>query len=259
MHVALESLFGLSGKRALVTGGSRGIGREIARVLAAAGAHAVIVGRSLDTCEISARQLREEGLNVDALAADLSDETQIAALFAAVADRHGAIDILVNCAGAFPKFDFLDMTAAQWQQLQSINLRAAFVCMQRAIAQMRTQRRGGRIVNISSVSSLHPGTFGNAAYSAAKAGLNALTRAAALEFAADGITVNAVLPGPIDSGARAAASIPVRGPAADRSRWLAGRPGTPGEVAAAVLFLASPGGAYVSGQTLVVDGGFLVG
>ncbi len=250
----------MSNKVALVTGGSRGIGYEIARTLAAAGARVLIVGRDAAVCEEAAAKLQDEGLQVTAGAADLADEAQIDNLFAGMKNQFGSIDILVNCAGSFPKFDFLQTTREQWDALQQINLRSAFVCMQRAIAQMCEAGRGGRIINISSVSSVHPGTYGNAAYSAAKAGLNALTRNAALEFTAQGITVNAVLPGAIAS--RAPAPPPatiVRGPAAEPQRRLAGRLGTPAEIAAAVLFFAGPGGAYTSGQTLIIDGGFLVG
>lgn len=261
MHAAIDALYSLTGKFALVTGGSRGIGYEIARTLAAAGARVLIVGRDAAACAEAAAKLQAEHLHVIARAADLADEAQIDALFAGVHEEFGSLDILVNCAGSFPKFDFLRTTREQWDALQQINLRSAFVCMQRAIAQMCAAGRGGRIINISSVSSLHPGTYGNAAYSAAKAGLNALTRNAALEFTAQGITVNAVLPGAIASRAPDVPPPvePVRGPAADPQRRLAGRLGTPAEVAAAVLFFASPGGAYTSGQTLIVDGGFLVG
>lgn len=260
----LETLFGLSGRKALVTGGAGGIGRGIARGLAAAGASVVIADRDAERASATAAALGAEGLPVRSRILDLRDEAQVASLFAALEDSGEAPDILINSAGIYPKIEFLEVTREQWDAVHGLNLRASFVCMQHAIAGMLARGQGGRVINISSVAGVHPATHANAHYSAAKAGLNALTRGAALEFTGRGITVNAILPGPIASGdAQSAAQVasdapPVRGPAADRQRWLAGRFGTPDEVAAAVLFLAGPGGAYVSGQTLAVDGGFLV-
>ena len=264
MSEFLQSLFGLPGKVAVITGGGRGMGREIAQSLARAGAHAVIADIDAAAAQETARAFAGAGLAATALTVDLRDDAQIRSLFAQVQRQWGGVDILVNCAGAYPKFDFLTVTREQWESVHELNLRAAFVCMQQAIGLMLAAGRGGRVINISSVASVHPATIANAHYAAAKAGLNALSRGAALEFSGRGITVNAILPGPIASGdAGSAAQVqgdhpPVLGPAADRQRWLAGRFGTPLEVAAAVLFLAGPGGAYVSGQVLAVDGGFLV-
>lgn len=264
MNTYLESLFGLSSRIALVTGGAGGIGRGIARALAEAGARVIIADRNADAASQLASTLSQRGLHAEARPVDLYEEAQIAALFAQLESSDASPDILVNCAGIYPKIEFLEVTREQWDAVHQLNLRGSFVCMQHAIAGMLKRGQGGRIINISSVAGVHPATFANTHYAAAKAGINALTRGAALEFTGQGITVNAILPGPIASGdAHSAAQVksegpPVRGPAADRSRWLAGRFGTPDEVAAAVLFLAGPGGAYVSGQTLAVDGGFLV-
>ena len=152
MHEIIRQLYGLDGKLALVTGSTRGIGREIARVLAAAGATVLINGRSASACEATCRSLCEAGLDARAQPADLGDEAQIEALFESIAAHSNGLDILVNCAGSFPKFDFLETTREQWDGLQQINLRAPFVCMQKAIKQMRHHARGGRIINVSSVS-----------------------------------------------------------------------------------------------------------
>lgn len=257
----LENLFGLRGKIALITGGAGGIGREIARALAQAGAHAVLADIDLPRARAIAETLRDEGLAASALPVDLLDETQIVAMFERLRREIGSVDVLVNNAGSFPKYPFFDITREQWDQVHQLNLRASFVCMQQAIAQMLVAGRGGRVINISSVASQHPATISNMHYAAAKAGVDALTRGAALEFSGRGITVNSILPGPIAAATAMSAaqpSAPVIGPAADRARWLAGRAGTPQEVAAAVLFFAGAGGAYTSGQTLAVDGGFLV-
>ncbi|MGH8446919.1 MAG: SDR family NAD(P)-dependent oxidoreductase [Solimonas sp.] len=264
MNPLYDTLFGLQGRRALVTGAARGLGREIARTLAGAGAQVAIADIDGEAAQATVLSLNAARPCAQAFTVDLCDEAQIASLFADVKARIGNVDVLVNCAGAYPKYDFLSVTRAQWDAVHQLNLRATFVCMQQAVAQMLEAGGGGRIINISSVASVHPATIGNAHYAAAKAGVNALTRGAALEFTGRGITVNAILPGPIasgDEGGTAQAPTdqpPVLGPAADRARWLAGRFGTPLEVAAAVLFLAGPGGAYTSGQTLAVDGGFLV-
>lgn len=265
MNAYLQSLFGLDGQCALVTGGAGGIGRGIARALAEAGARVIVADCDEAAAHAVAGELRGRGLLAEARVVDLRDEAQVATLFDELATDGCEADILVNCAGIYPKIGFFDVDAAQWDAVHRLNLRGSFLCMQKAIAGMLARKRAGRVINISSVAALHPATHANSHYAAAKAGLIALTRGAALEFTGRGITVNAVLPGPIasDTAGAAAAQVsadapPVIGPAADRSRWLAGRFGTPDEVAAAVLFLAGPGGAYVSGQTLVVDGGFLV-
>ncbi|MDB5972447.1 MAG: fabG [Hydrocarboniphaga sp.] len=262
MSPVLETLFGLHGKIAVITGGAGGIGREIARALAQAGAHAVIADIDTDNAESLASALRDEGLGASATRVDLNDEAQIAAMFERVRAQIGSVDILVNNAGSYPKYDFFRITREQWDAVHHLNLRASFVCMQHAIGQMLEAGHGGRVINISSVASQHPATISNMHYAAAKAGVDALTRGAALEFSGRGITVNSVLPGPIAVATAVAPtpthSAPVTGPAADRQRWLAGRSGTPMEVAAAVLFFAGAGGAYTSGQALAVDGGFLV-
>lgn len=235
------------------------MGYGIARALALAGARLVIADRDAQAAEIAVAKLREAGCEARAYMIDLSNESEIAPMFDAARGYFGTVDILVNNAGSYPKYDFLQITAEQWNAVHQLNLRSLFVCMQQAISLMLEAERGGRIVNISSVASVHPATFGNAHYSASKAGVNALTRGAALEFAGKSITVNAILPGPIASdGPRDPTAAPVLGPAANPQRWITGRMGTVDEVAAAVLFFVGAGGAYTTGQTLAVDGGFLV-
>ncbi len=262
MQDIYQQLFGVHGQRAVVTGGARGLGREISQVLAAAGAQVVIVDIDDDAARQTAAAIVAQGHQARACCADLCDEAQLQQCLTEVIATHGGIDILINNAGNYPKYDFLSVTREQWESVHQLNLRASFLCMQIAIRDMLARGRGGRIVNISSVAAVHPATHANTHYAAAKAGLNALTRGAALEYSGHGITINTVMPGAIagDTAAtsNAAPSVAVTGPAADRSRWLAGRAGTAREVAAAVLFLVGPGGAYTSGQALAVDGGFLI-
>ena len=259
MNSILDTFFGLRGRTALVTGGAAGMGYGIARALALAGARLVIADRDAQAAEIAVAKLREAGCEARAYMIDLSKESEIAPMFDAARGYFGTVDILVNNAGSYPKYDFLQITAEQWNAVHQLNLRSLFVCMQQAVKLMLEAGRGGRIINISSVASVHPATIANAHYSASKAGVNALTRGAALEFAGKGITVNAILPGPIASDSpRDPNAPPVIGPAANPQRWITGRMGTIDEVAAAVLFLAGAGGAYTTGQALAVDGGFLV-
>lgn len=259
MNSILDTYFGLQGRTALVTGGAAGMGYGLSRALALAGAKVVIADRDAPAAEIAVAKLREAGCDACAYIIDLNNESEIGPMFEAIRASSGSVDILVNNAGNYPKYDLLQITAEQWNAVHQLNLRSLFVCMQQAIGHMLEAGRGGRIVNVSSVAAVHPATIANAHYSAAKAGVNALTRAAALEFAGKGITVNAVLPGPIaNDSPRDPNAAPVLGPAANPQRWITGRMGTIDEVAAAVLFFAGAGGAYTTGQALAVDGGFLV-
>ena len=259
MHSIVNTLFGLQGRTALVTGGAAGMGYGIARALALAGAKLVIADRDEQAAEMAVTKLREAGCEVRAYIIDLNNESEIASMFDAARMHFGGVDILVNNAGSYPKYDFLQITAEQWHAVHQLNLRSLFVCMQQAVKLMLEAGRGGRVINVSSVAAVHPATFGNAHYSAAKAGVNALTRGAAMEFASHGITVNAILPGPIASDApRDPNAAPVIGPAANPQRWLTGRMGGVDEIAAAVLFFAGAGGAYTTGQALAIDGGFLI-
>ena len=258
----LQQLYSLDGRIALVTGAGAGLGKVIAQTLCAAGARMVIADIDHEAGERTAAELAADGHEAVAIPVDVADENSVRKLFAETDRIHGGIDILINNAGIYPKHPFFEVTAEQWDRTHHTNLRGAFFCMQQALQRMRAAGKGGRIINISSVASIHPATFGNAHYSAAKAGVNALTRGAAMEFAAEAITVNAILPGPVASEkARKTLSGEAphpTGPAANPERWISGRMGDPVEVASAVLFLAGPSAGYVTGQTLAVDGGFMV-
>jgi NAD(P)-dependent dehydrogenase (short-subunit alcohol dehydrogenase family) len=256
-----DSLFRLDGKTALVTGAGAGIGRGIAEAFANAGASVIVVdidqGRALETVQAIA----ERGGKASALAADISCEDEVIALFVRAPAVFGGLDILVNNAAIFPKKPFLEVDAAFWDRLHGVNLRGTFLCLREGIRRMREQGRGGSIVNISSVSSLQTAVYHNATYNASKAGVNSLTRTTALEFAADGIRVNAVLPGGVlTPGAKAATSaIEIKGPMTTPGRIPLGGMGDAADIAAATLFLAGPAARYVTGQLLAVDGGFQIG
>lgn len=256
----LATLFGLEGRVAVVTGGAAGLGREIAQLLGDAGATVVVADRDALAAKTTCEAMNAAGLTAHALVADVMSERSVAELFDAVSQQIGSVDILVNNAGAFPKSPLTEITLEQWDQVQQLNLRGPFLCMRAAIRQMQAAGKGGRIVNVSSVASIHPATFANGAYSASKAGLNQLTRSAALDYAGAGITVNAVCPGAMrtEGASKLAASIEMKGPALDPGRWILGRHGEAQEVAAVILYLVGPAGSYATGQTFVIDGGFLV-
>jgi 3-oxoacyl-[acyl-carrier protein] reductase len=186
-------------------------------------------------------------------------------MYATANEAFGRIDSVVHCAGIFPKYGLLDITVEQWDRIQAVNLRGTMLVVREAVRHMKESGRGGSIVNISSVSGVREVVFHNAAYGASKAGMINLTRAAALEFGADKIRVNAVLPGgTATEGAIAATQnmrergLELKGPMVQPGRVPLGSMGKPLDVAAACLFLVSPASAFITGQSLAVDGGFLV-
>lgn len=258
---APQNLFSLSGKTALVTGAGSGIGAGIAAYFAGAGAHVICAGRDCEKLNAVTASVRAQRGVADALAFDVTKEAEVEGAFSVMARRWGGVDILVNNAASMAKHDFLSMSGDQWDGLQAANTRSAFLCTREAVKLMRG-KGGGCIVNIASVAALHASVHGNAQYGASKAGLLALTRSVAVEFASDGIRCNAVLPGAVATeGGRAVTQngCPPRGPFTQKSRVLLGRIGAPADIAAAALYLASDAAGYVTGQTLIVDGGLMVG
>jgi 3-oxoacyl-[acyl-carrier protein] reductase len=239
----------------MVTGaGSReGIGFANARRLHSAGLHVAITSTT-DRIHDRARELDPSGKAVSALVADLTDEAAVRDLVESVLRQHDRIDVLVNNAGlgqtGKPLEDrsLQESSYADWQRQIAITLNTAFLMTRAALPGM-VSRKYGRIVNVSSVTGPLVSSRGSSAYSAAKAGMDGMMRAVALETAADGITINAVAPGWIATGSSseservAALHTPI------------GRAGTADEVAAAVVFLASPDASYITGQSLVIDGG----
>lgn len=258
----LNDLFGLDGKVAVVTGAGSGIGHGIARYFARAGARVMIADRNAGAGARVAEELNADGATVaSAVDTDVSDEASVARMMGDTIAAFGRIDVLVNDAGIFPTKLIAEMTLAEWERVQDVNLRGTFLCLREAALQMRLQGGGGRIINISSIDSLHPSMRGLAHYDASKGGVNMLTRSAALEFGPDQITINAILPGMIATEGVAAMSTAASDAASElfMKRTVLGRTGVPDDIAAAALFLASKAGSYVTGQTLVVDGGFLIG
>jgi NAD(P)-dependent dehydrogenase (short-subunit alcohol dehydrogenase family) len=228
--MTLDRLFGLHGQRALIVGATP-IGQATHALFVEAGATCAVVN---------------PGPNPDAIA-DAVDQF--------VAEQ-GKIDVLVYAATLTGTYPLSDMTLDQWDAMQNGNVRGAFVAVRQAVRHMRDSG-GGAIVAVSTMGSLHPVLKGNAAYGASKAGLNALIRAVALDENAHGIRANTILPGAVPVGEPESGAVRLGGPAMESGRLMMGM-GSCEDVAAGILYLASPASRFMTGQTLTLDGGFLI-
>ncbi len=249
---ALSEALRLDGKRALITGASRGIGRATAEALAAAGAAVALnYARSAAEAEAVAAELTARGAEVELIQADVADAAQVEAMFARLGERWGGVDIVVNNAAVTRDGFVMLMSPEAWDEVLAVNLRGAFLCARQALRPM-IRRRWGRIVNVVSPAALL-GKDGAANYAAAKGGLLSFSKSLAREVGRYGITVNAVCPGLVDT--KLIADLPAAARERHQAQIALGRFGQPDEIAAAIHFLASPAASYVSGATLVVDGG----
>jgi NAD(P)-dependent dehydrogenase (short-subunit alcohol dehydrogenase family) len=248
--------FSLEGKTALVTGGSRGIGKAVALALAARGADVgVTCFTGCKFAEDVRAQLRDYGRRAEYFAHDVGDPTEVAKLAGEVADTLGNIDILVNNAGITRDRSFKKMTQEMWDTVLAVDLTGVFAVTKLFIDGM-ADRGWGRVINISSIVG-EVGNFGQANYSAAKAGVIGLTKTLAREYARKGVTVNAIAPGFIRT--RMLQDVPEKALEAVVNMTPVGRLGEPVEVAAGVAFLATPAAAYITGHVLDINGGMAMG
>jgi len=241
----------LSGQVAIVTGASRGLGKAIAQALAANGAQVACVARNAERLAETVQSIQAAGGSARVCPCDVTDRQAVDQIVDSLAEQTGRIDILVNNAGITRDTLLPRMTDEEWNAVIDTNLRSAFLWC-RAVSRHMMRARYGRVINITSVSGLI-GNPGQTNYSASKAGLIGLTRSLSRELAGRNITINAVAPGFIESDMTATLGEALVAEA--KKRIPAKRLGKPGDVAAAVLFLASSGAGYVTGHVLTVDGG----
>ena len=249
----LESLFGLDGKVALVTGASSGLGARFAQALALAGARVLLCARREDRLRTVVDEIARAGGKAAAIRLDVTDEVAVGEAFDAAEAAFGPVDILVNNAGIAPMGLVTETSTEEWDAVIGVNLRAAFMVAREGARRMVAQGTGGSIVNIASILASF-GTKGGAAYCASKGGVVQLTRTMALELARHNIRVNAIAPGyftsemneeyfETEAAQRMIKDVPMR------------RVADPNELDAALLMLAGPGGSYITGSVVTVDGG----
>ena len=248
-------MFDLTDRIALVTGGNGGIGLGMARGLGQAGATVLLVGRNAEKSSAALRELQSLGVRAEALSCDVTREDAVLALFADVQARHGRLDILVNNAGSTVRKPPQDLTLDEWKSVMDLNLTGAFLCA-RAAYPLMVKAGGGKVINIGSILSLFGAPYA-AAYSASKGGIVQLTKSLALAWAKDGIQVNAVLPGWIDTELTVGAREQIPG-LNERvlARTPAGRWGKPEDLAGVAVFLAGRASDFVTGAAITVDGGY---
>ena len=250
------NLFDLTGRVALVTGASRGIGESVARTLAQYGAHVIVSSRKIDSCEAVAQSIRDDGGSAEAFACHIGEMEQIDAIWAHIESAHGKLDILVNNAAANPYFGPIEDTdMAAFQKTVDVNIRGYFfMCAQGA--RLMKKNGGGSIVNVASVNGVNPGHF-QGIYSITKAAVISMTKSFAMELGQQKVRVNALLPGLTDTRfasaltsneaikKQAMAHIPMK------------RVADPDEMAGTVLYLASDASTYTTGACINADGGYL--
>lgn len=251
-----QDLFDLTGKVALITGASRGIGESIARTLATYGAHVIVSSRKIDGCEAVAGSIREAGGSAEAYACHIGEMDQIEDIWQHIESKHGKLDILVNNAAANPYFGPIEDTdLGAYQKTVDVNIRGYFFMCARG-AQMMKKNGGGSIINVASVNGVNPGHF-QGIYSVTKAAVISMTKSFAMELGQQNVRVNALLPGLTDTRfasaltsneaikKQAMAHIPMK------------RVANPDEMAGTVLYLASGASSYTTGTCINVDGGYL--
>lgn len=244
--------FDFQGEIVMVTGGSRGLGLEIANAFGQAGAKVVITARREQWLNEAENFLKEQGIAVDAMICDVADAGSVEQLVQQTIEKNGKIDVLVNNAGLTWGAPAETMPFERWQQVIDANITGTFL-MSQAVGRSMLERKKGAIVNVASIAGLGGGQLNTVGYNASKAAVINLTRALAVEWAARGIRVNAIAPGLFRT--RMSEVLVQRAEAANVPVAPLGRIGKPGELAPTVLFLASEGASYITGQVVPIDGG----
>ncbi|MFC2014152.1 SDR family NAD(P)-dependent oxidoreductase [Chloroflexota bacterium] len=266
-NVPIKELMSLTAKCAVVTGGAKGIGLSISVRLAEAGARVLIVDMDADAAEEASNEIIEHGYQASFTRCDVSNEDEVKRMIDIVVKQMGGVDILVNNAGIYPRKPLVEMTGKDFERVLSVNLFGTFLCSRYACKEMIRRRRDGCIINIASIEAVHPSSTGMSAYDASKGGVLMLTKSMARELGPHGIRVNAIAPGAIltrevlqntgtysQDGARAQ----LKELKAFMSRMALGRMGKADDIARVALFLASELASYITGDLIVVDGGYLV-
>ena len=266
-NIPLSNLINLSGKTAIVTGAAAGIGLAISCRLAEAGVFVVIADINADAARKAAEEIKSYGYKAHFAECDVSSEEKVRDTVSMVAREAGGIDILVNNAGIYPRVLLSEMTGSAFDRVVSVNLKGTFLCSQQVSQRMIEQGRGGCIINIASIEAVHPSSTGMSAYDASKGGALMLTKSLARELGRHGIRVNAIAPGGIMTQGAAKAmgtSSEERNKAGLKelkvfmARMVLGRMGEADDIARVALFLASELSSYMTGEMVVVDGGYLI-
>ncbi len=244
--------FDFKGEVVLVTGGSRGLGLEIAHAFGQAGARVVITARRAQWLNEAENFLKDQGIAVDAMICDVADAGSVEQLVQQTIEKNRRIDVLVNNAGLTWGAPAENMPFERWQQVIDANITGTFL-MSQAVGRSMLERKKGAIVNVASIAGLGGGQLNTVGYNASKAAVINLTRALAIEWSARGIRVNAIAPGMFRT--RMTEAIVERAEGIYNATTPMGRIGKPGEIAPVVLFLASEGASYITGQIVAIDGG----
>jgi 2-deoxy-D-gluconate 3-dehydrogenase len=263
-NTPLKELISLGGKGAIVTGGARGIGLAISRRLGEAGAKILIADISVAEAKKASTELGSKGYDVQFLKCDVTKEAEVKEMITGAVGKLGSIEILINNAGIYPRKPLAEMTGKDFGNVISVNLNGTFLCSRYTAQEMISKQKGGCIINIASIEALHPSSTGMSAYDASKGGVLMLTKSMARELGQHDIRVNAIAPGAIKTKGilsyteRSSDRAQLKELKSFLSRIAIGRMGDADDVARVALFLASDLAGYITGEVIVVDGGYLI-